>query len=437
MNNTLSAERVHIGFFGMTNSGKSSIVNAITGQNLSIVSPIIGTTTDPVRKTMELLPLGPVVIIDTPGLGDNSELGELRNKKTTDILKQVNIAVLVVDATVGVTEYDEWLIGEFRNNNIPYVTVYNKVDLMDENTEISTSAVLAGENSEVTTSAVLAGGNSEVTTSAVLSERRNELAKNDIDTNSVIYTSTLNSTGIDSLKTAIADIAKTQNSQRKIVSDLISPGDIVVLVVPIDEAAPKDRLILPQQQTIRDILDIGAIALVSKETELEETLNCLGKKPKLVITDSQVFGYVSKIVPQDIYLTSFSILFMRYKGNLDEAIKGANALDTLQDGDTILISEGCTHHRQCADIGTVKLPACIKKHTGKSLNFEFSSGHDFPSDVSKYALVIHCGGCMITEKEVSSRINSARKQNVPFTNYGITIAKINGILERSLEILKK
>lgn len=388
MNDTASAERVHIGFFGLRNSGKSSLVNAVTGQNLSLVSDIKGTTTDPVKKTMELLPLGPVVIIDTPGIDDEGALGKMRVEKAFQVLNYVDIGVLVVDATIGLQNFDQQLIHKFEEHKIPYVIASNKSDLID--THITTD-------------------------------------------NHQIFVSAKNKTCIHELKEMIAHLVKECENDKHIVSDLIAPGDIIVLVVPIDAAAPKGRLILPQQQTIRDILETGAISVVTRETELKQTLDSLARKPKMVITDSQAFGVVSKATPSNILLTSFSILFMRYKGNLETAVKGAATLDTLKDGDTVLISEGCTHHRQCEDIGTVKLPAWITKYTKKNINFEFTSGREFPEKLSNYALVIHCGGCMLNEREVKSRIRRCADQNTPFTNYGVTIAKIHGILDRSLE----
>ena len=391
LNETVSADRIHIGFFGLRNAGKSSVVNAFTGQDLALVSDVKGTTTDPVKKAMELLPLGPVVIIDTPGIDDEGELGLMRVKKAKQVLNYADIAVLVVDATKGRTAPDEELISLFKAKAMPYIVVYNKSDLLE----------------------------------AVPETAVNE-----------IYVSAKNNTNINELKEKTASLIKSEADSKRIVADLIEPNDTVVLVVPIDKAAPKGRLILPQQQTIRDILDCGAQALVTRDSELEHTLSLLKNKPKLVITDSQVFGYVSKIVPRDIPLTSFSILFLRYKGDLDAAVKGAKALDSLKDGDTVLISEGCTHHRQCNDIGTVKMPNWVLNHTKKDIKFEFTSGAQFPEDVSKYALVIHCGGCMLNNREMKYRIRSSADSGVPITNYGIAIAHMNGILERSIEVLK-
>ena len=385
-NNTVSSERTHIGIFGLRNVGKSSIINSITNQNIAIVSDTLGTTTDPVKKTMELLPLGPVVIIDTPGIDDIGELGMQRIKKTKQVLNQVDIALLIVDATVGLTIECEDLISSFKEKNIPYLIVYNKSDLLD-----------SIPNSE----------------------------------NNKVYVSAKTNLNIDLLKDKIASFAKKEN--KKILSDIVSSGDIVVLVIPIDEAAPKGRLILPQQQVLRELLEIGATSVVSTDINLKDTLNSLSIKPKLVITDSQAFGRVNKIVPEDILLTSFSILFARYKGNLETLITGVKAIDNLSDGDTVLISEGCTHHRQCNDIGSVKIPNWLKNYTNKNINFEFTSGTEFPEDLSKYSVIIHCGGCMINEREMHYRLNYSKQNNIPITNYGITIAQIHGILKRSLE----
>ncbi len=390
LNDTPQSERIHIGFFGRRNAGKSSIVNAVTNQQISVVSDVLGTTTDPVTKAMELLPLGPVVIIDTPGFDDEGSLGEMRVKRTKQVLNRTDIAVLVVDSSVGKTQADNELVTIFNEKKIPYIIAYNKSDLTDKTEYADGVAVSALEN------------------------------KN-----------------IDTLKEKIAHLAKTDNADRKICSDLISRGDFVVLVIPIDESAPKGRLILPQQQTIRDILDAGAVAISVKETELKETLASLGKKPSLVITDSQVFGRVSKEVPSDILMTSFSILMARYKGFLDSAVKGAFAIDNLKDGDKILISEGCTHHRQCGDIGSIKIPNWLRKYTGKDFVIETSSGKGFPDDLSEYSLVIHCGGCMLNEREVQYRRKFAEDSGVPFTNYGTAIAHMHGILKRSVEFTGK
>ena len=387
-NESVSAERLHIGFFGLRNAGKSSLVNAITNQELSLVSDVLGTTTDPVRKAMELLPLGPVVIIDTPGLDDVGELGEARVKRARQVLNTVDIAVLVSDASKQLTNLEKELIELFKAKKIPYVIAYNKIDLCDCSSK----------------------------------ETENE-----------IWVSAKSGENINALKEKIAKIQGTAIEGRRIVADLIKSGDTVLLVIPIDKAAPKGRLILPQQQTIRDILDAGASVLICRDSELKETLCSMQKKPALVITDSQVFGKVSKTVPEDIPLTSFSILFARYKGNLVGAVRGAARLDSLSDGDKILISEGCTHHRQCGDIGTVKIPQWLSDYTGKKLELEFTSGRDFPEDISRYALVIHCGGCMLTEREMQYRARQAEDASVPMTNYGMVIAHTHGILRRSLE----
>jgi len=388
LNETPSANRVHIGFFGRRNAGKSSIVNAVTGQDLAVVSDIKGTTTDPVYKAMELLPLGPVMIIDTPGIDDEGPLGELRVRKARQVLNKTDVAVLIVDSTIGKTEADDDLIRLFKEKQINYIIVYNKSDLLRD---------------------------------AAAAEHQNE-----------IYVSAKTGHNIWELKERIAKLAVTEEPKLRIVGDLIEPSDFVVLVIPIDKAAPKGRLILPQQQTIRDILEADAAAIVVKEFELRETLAHLGKKPKLVITDSQVFAKVSADVPQDIYLTSFSILFARYKGGLESAVKGAKALDSLRDRDAILISEGCTHHRQCDDIGTVKLPRWIKNYSQKQFRFHFTSGTEYPEDLSEYKLIVHCGGCMVNEREMTYRRKCAEDQGVPMTNYGILIAYMQGILKRSI-----
>lgn len=386
LNDTPLAERVHIGFFGRRNAGKSSLVNAVTGQKLSVVSEVLGTTTDPVMKAMELLPLGPVVIIDTPGIDDEGSLGEMRVEKARQVLNRTDIAVLVLDGAVGKTAVDNELIGLFKEKNIPYIVAYNKSDLLDALPQVEDGMFVSAEQN----------------------------------------------TGIYELKEKIASLVKLDREPKRLCSDLIGEGDIVVLVVPIDKAAPKGRIILPQQMAIRDILDVGAVAVTVRDTELEQTLKSLGKKPALVITDSQAFASVAKIVPEDIRLTSFSILMARYKGVLDAATNGARAIDTLGDGDTVLISEGCTHHRQCDDIGTVKLPRLLKSYTGKSINIETSSGREFPTDLTKYKLIIHCGGCMLNEKEVDHRRQTAENANVPFTNYGIAISYMRGIFDGGL-----
>ncbi len=388
LNSTPSAERVHIGFFGKRNAGKSSVVNAVTNQELSVVSDVKGTTTDPVYKAMELLPLGPVEIIDTPGFDDEGELGSLRVKKTKQILNKTDIAVLVIDGSVGLTAAESELIGLFVKKSIPYLIVYNKSDIAP----------------------------------------KTNCAENEISV------CALTGSNISELKEKIASLVKSDSESRRIIGDIIKPEDIIVLVTPIDEAAPKGRIILPQQQTLRDILDADALAVVTKEFQLEAALKKLAVKPALVITDSQAFAMVSKIVPEDIPLTSFSILMARYKGFLESAVIGAAAIDDLKDGDKVLISEGCTHHRQCGDIGSVKLPALLRKKTGADIDITLSSGRDFPEDVSQYKLVIHCGGCMLNEREIKYRMNSAEECNVPFTNYGTALAHLNGILKRSLGI---
>ena len=397
MNQTPSANRTHIGIFGKRNAGKSSLINAITGQNYAIVSDVLGTTTDPVLKSMELLPLGPVVIIDTPGLDDEGELGALRIQKAYQILNKTDIAVLVIDASSGVTKEDSEILKRIHEKEIPCVIVVNKSDICPNcNLE--------------------------------------DLPLPDSD--SAILVSSKTGEHIHELKELLAQQASQDTIQKSIVADLLNPLDFVVLVVPIDSAAPKGRLILPQQQTIRDILEAKASAIVVQETELAETLNSLGKKPKMVITDSQVFKKVSAVTPDDILLTSFSILFARYKGNLKTLVDGASALDSLKNGDRILISEGCTHHRQCDDIGTVKLPNWIRNYTKKEIEFEFTSGTEFPLDLSSYKMIVHCGGCMLNEREMKYRLKCAEDAKSPITNYGTCIAYINGILNRSLEPVK-
>lgn len=389
LNSTPNAERLHISFFGLRNAGKSSLVNAVTGQELSVVSDVKGTTTDPVSKAMELLPLGPVVITDTAGFDDEGVLGELRVKKTAEILRKTDIAVLVVDAALGITDKDNELISLLKERNIPYLIAHNKCDLINTDTAL----------------------------------QKNE-----------IYVSAQNGINISELKEKIATL-KPDIKEQRIIGDLLNPNDLVVLVTPIDESAPKGRIILPQQQTIRDILDSNALVAVTKETEFPQMLSALSQKPKLVITDSQVFGIISKLCPNEIPLTSFSILMARQKGFLKEAVKGVTAIDRLKDGDTVLISEGCTHHRQCGDIGSVKLPNLLKKHTGKDLKIELTSGGEFPEDLSKFSLVLHCGGCMLNQKELLYRTTHSVNSNIPFTNYGTAIAYMTGILERSIKPL--
>lgn len=388
MNDTPSGERVHIGFFGRRNAGKSSVVNAVTGQDLSIVSATKGTTTDPVYKAMELLPLGPVVIIDTPGFDDVGALGEERVRRTKQVLNKTDIAVVIIDAAEGRTPADDEVLNLIREKNLPYLVVYNKADLL---------------------------------------ERPGQAQDHEI------YVSALKGEGIHELKERLARL-KSVETAAPIVSDLIQGGDFVVLVVPIDTAAPKGRLILPQQQTIREIIDNDSAAIVVKEYELRHTLDCLGQKPALVITDSQVFAKVSADTPLDVRLTSFSILMARHKGLLETAVRGVTAIEKMHDGDTVLIAEGCTHHRQCDDIGTVKIPRWLRNYTQKDIRIETASGRDFPDDLSGYALVIHCGGCMLNGREVQYRMKCAADQQVPITNYGIAIAYMQGILKRSLSV---
>ena len=396
MNQTPASERVHISFFGKRNAGKSSVINAVTGQDLSIVSSVMGTTTDPVYKTMELLPLGPVMIIDTPGIDDEGELGALRVRKSYQVLNKTDIAILVIDSTIGKTEEEFALIHRFHKKKIPYLVVYNKIDLLlNEEIKDLAMSVRPGE--------VLVSASSNM--------------------------------NIYELKEKIASLKPEDTHKYPLIQDLIEPLDLVILVVPIDKAAPKGRLILPQQQTIRDILERGALSLVVRDTELKDTLEhfrAQGIRPRLVVTDSQAFARVSRDTPEDITLTSFSILFARYKGELETQLKGVSSLSSLEDGDRILISEGCTHHRQCGDIGTSKIPDWIRNYTGKKPVFEFTSGTEFPEDVSSYKMVVHCGGCMLNEREMKYRIACCQDQEVPITNYGILIAQVTGILKRSL-----
>ena len=396
MNQTPSSERVHIGLFGKRNAGKSSVINAVTNQDIAIVSAVRGTTTDPVYKSMELLPLGPVMLIDTPGLDDEGELGALRVQKGLDVLRKTDIALLIVDGTAGMSPEDERLEEELKKRGLPYLVVFNKWDLVQEKS--------AGEENS--------GAEPEDERYIRVSARTGE--------------------GIQELKERLARMVPA-GKEKRLVGDLLEPQDLVVLVVPIDKAAPKGRLILPQQQTIRDVLESGAVSVVVREKELKETLKKLGTKPKLVITDSQVFGLVDRDTPEDILLTSFSILFARYKGNLAQAVRGAGALESLRDGDKILISEGCTHHRQCDDIGTVKLPRWIENYTGKKPEFVFTSGTGFERNLKEYHMIVHCGGCMLNEQEMQYRLKMAENQGVPMTNYGILIAYMKGILERSLQ----
>lgn len=396
MNQTPASERVHISFFGKRNAGKSSVINAVTGQDLAIVSSVMGTTTDPVYKSMELLPLGPVVVIDTPGIDDEGELGALRVRKSYQVLNKTDIAILVVDSTTGKGEEEFALLHKFHEKHIPYLVVYNKIDLLSvEEIKNLAMSVRAGE----------------------------------------VLASAADGMNIQELKEKIATLKPEDTHQYPLIQDLIEPLDLVILVVPIDKAAPKGRLILPQQQTIRDILERGALSLVVRDTELKSTLDhflAQGVCPKLVVTDSQAFARVSKDVPENITLTSFSILFARYKGELETQLKGVAALSSIEDGDHILIAEGCTHHRQCGDIGTCKMPEWIRNYTGKEPVFEFTSGTEFPDDVSSYKMVVHCGGCMLNEREMKYRIACCQDQGVPITNYGILIAQVTGILKRSL-----
>ncbi len=391
LNSVPSGERLHIGFFGMRNAGKSSLVNAVTGQKLSLVSDVKGTTTDPVKKAMELLPLGPVVIIDTPGMDDEGALGEQRVERAKQILSTTDIAVLVVDALRGMSEEDKELKSLFESRKLPYIIAFNKADLLGSVPENESNAV---------------------------------------------YVSAETKSGISELKEKISTLSKDKKSDRKILADIVKKGDRVILVTPIDESAPKGRLILPQQQTIRELLEIGAITLAVQVSELKQALSAIKEPPSLVVTDSQVFGEVSKIVPEEIMLTSFSILFARYKGDLETVVSGAAKLSELCDGDRVLISEGCTHHRQCKDIGTVKLPAWIEKFSGKKLNFSFTSGGEFPEDTRAFALVVHCGGCTLSEAQMKNRLEICREKGTPVTNYGTAIAEMNGILKRSLEPFK-
>lgn len=404
MNQTPTSERVHIGFFGRRNAGKSSVMNAVTGQNLAVVSQVKGTTTDPVYKSMELLPLGPVTLMDTPGIDDTGELGALRVKKSYQALNKTDTAVVVLDGDLGATPEDLALISKIREKKIPWLAVVNKQDQL---------------------------------TPARQQEIETDLVGDGIPKEQILWVSATEKTGIFELKERLAHLAKPEENQQPLVSDLVSPEDFVVLVVPIDKAAPKGRLILPQQQVIRDLLDTGAIPVVCRDTELESTLTRLGQTPRLVITDSQAFEKVSRITPESIPLTSFSILFARYKGTLEPSVKGAAALDTLEDGDTVLICEGCTHHRQCDDIGSVKLPRWIGEYTKKELNFAFTSGTEFPDELEQYKMIVHCGGCMLNAREMKYRMSCALDQEVPMTNYGILIAQLKGILKRSVALFPR
>ncbi|MEE1187154.1 MAG: [FeFe] hydrogenase H-cluster maturation GTPase HydF [Acutalibacteraceae bacterium] len=388
LNSTPTGDRIHIGFFGKRNAGKSSLINAVTNQSVSIVSDVSGTTTDPVYKTMEILPLGPTVIIDTPGIDDVGELGEMRVKRTKSVLNKTDVAVIIADARVGITSEEEKLIELIKDKNISYIIAYNKCDLLDK----------VPENKDET-----------------------------------VYVSAQKNIGIEQLKEKIASLNSVKE-EKFIVSDLIDEKDLILLVVPIDTSAPKGRIILPQNQTIRDILDKNAVSIVCQPEEIECVINSLNKKPRLVITDSQVFEVADKYTPDDIDLTSFSILMARYKGLLNSAVRGVKAIENLKDNDTVLIAEGCTHHRQCEDIGTVKIPALLRKYTGKNLNFENVSGNEFPEDIEKYSLIVHCGGCMLSEREVKYRVKCAEDKNVPITNYGICLGYLKGVLKRGIKI---
>lgn len=402
LNNTPNADRVHIGIFGRRNAGKSSVINAVTGQNLAIVSDVLGTTTDPVYKAMEILPLGPVVLIDTPGLDDVGELGELRVQKAFQVLNKTDIALLILDVNSGFSKEEEKLLELVKAKNIPFVAVLNKTDIAKEDKI----------------------------------KEFEKLLKDKYNIENVVSVSAEKKDGIFELKEKIASL-NTEKEKSPIISDLVCPGETAVLVVPIDESAPKGRLILPQQQTIRDLLDHNAMAAVTQVTTLAKTLESFKEPPKIVVTDSQAFKEVAKIVPESVPLTSFSILFARHKGELSTLVKGVKAMDNLKDGDTVLISEGCTHHRQCNDIGSVKIPNAVRKYTGKNLNFEFTSGGEFPLDLSKYSLIIHCGGCMLNEREMKYRIACANDAGIPMVNYGVLLAHVNGILKRSLEPVEK
>ncbi len=401
LNQTPTSERVHIGFFGRRNAGKSSVMNAVTGQNLAVVSQVKGTTTDPVYKSMELLPLGPVTLMDTPGIDDTGELGALRVKKSYQALNKTDTAVVVLDGALGATPEDLALIAKIQQKEIPWLAVVNKQDQL---------------------------------TPSQQQESETALKQAGIPEDRILWVSATEKTGIFELKERLAHLAKPEENNRRLVADLVSPEDFVVLVVPIDKAAPKGRLILPQQQTIRDLLDTGAIPVVCRDTELKPTLARLGQTPRLVITDSQAFAKVSAETPEHIPLTSFSILFARYKGTLEPSVQGAAALDTLKDGDTVLICEGCTHHRQCDDIGSVKLPRWIGEYTGKQLNYAFTSGTEFPDELGQYKMIVHCGGCMLNPREMKYRMSCALDQGVPMTNYGILIAQLKGILKRSVAV---
>lgn len=398
LNSTPQSVRIHIGLFGKRNAGKSSIINAISDQDIAIVSDIAGTTTDPVFRPMEILPIGPCVLIDTAGLDDIGFLGQLRVSKSLDILNKTDIALVIVDSSLGISSEDLEIINLLKSKEIPYILVLNKIDKIEDKNKLINSTNLQVQCP-------------------------------------IVCVSSINKDGMDKLKQIIINNVKYESSNLQLVSDLIKPDDLIVLVIPIDKAAPKGRLILPQQQVIRDILDSGSTAIMTKETTLKETLSCLNKKPSLIISDSQVFSQVSKDTPQDIPLTSFSILFARQKGDLEELVKGTKAVEDLKDGDRILIAEGCTHHRQDDDIGTFKIPNWLKNYTKKELIFEYSSGITFTDNITKYKLIIHCGACMMNRKAMLNRINKAKEYNIPIVNYGVLISYLNNILDRSLEPL--
>ena len=415
-----SSERIHIAFFGVRNAGKSSVVNAVTGQNLSVVSDVGGTTTDPVQKAMELLPLGPVVIIDTPGIDDVGALGEQRVERARNVLRRADIAVLVISAETGMQEADRRLISLFQERELPYLIVWNKIDLLGrEDGQGAAPAHREGQNP--------VPGH----------EGSRDAAEADGSAAGAVEVSALTGEGIYELKEKLGELAPKSKAPKVLIEDLVEAGDKVILVTPIDASAPKGRLILPQQMTIRALLDAGAMPLICRESEYREALDSLKQPPRLVVTDSQVFEQIDRETPKDIPLTSFSILMARYKGTLGGAVRGADMLQKLEDGDTILISEGCTHHRQCEDIGTVKMPGWIRAYTGKELNYEFTSGGTFPADLSGIRLIVHCGGCMLNEKEMRSRAREAEAAGVPMTNYGIAIAKMHGILDRSTELFQR
>jgi len=438
MNSVASANRLHIGFFGCRNAGKSSLVNRITGQDMAVVSEVKGTTTDPVTKSMELLPLGPVVIIDTPGFDDEGMLGDLRVKRTRQVINRTDIAVLVVDAETGMRSEDRLLLEMFKKHEIPYLVVWNKADISDA--FFAADCQESHEINPIQIKDVDSGERRSLDSEETDSEKREartcfiekdivELPKEDI-----IYVSAKTGAGIEELKERIGALLKDNEDSKSLLDGIIGPGELAVLVIPIDKAAPKGRLIMPQQMAIRSALDIGATVVVTRDSELKDTLHSLGRKPDVVITDSQVFSFVSSVVPEEVALTSFSILMAKYKGTLESSVKAVEALDHLKDGDRILMAEGCTHHRQCGDIGTVKIPNWLRKYSGKGISIETCSGKDFPEDLSGFSAVIHCGGCMNTEREMRYRMRCAEDQQVPFTNYGIVIAKMTGILERSLRV---